>query len=71
MKKETTKWYSFQTLTTSKNGIKWKIYIHKYMKVLKNWEGHKPSEFEFLIDTTTSEIREVRNVELLNKIFTL
>ena len=71
MKKETTKWYSYKTLTTNKNGIKWKIYIHKYMKALKNWKGHKPSEFEFLINTKSGKIKEVRNVELLNKIFTL
>lgn len=71
MKKETTKWYSYKTLTTNNNGVKWKIYLHKYMKQLKNWKGHKPSEFEFLIDTKTGEIKEVRNVQLLSKIFTL
>lgn len=73
MKKETktTKWYSYKRLTTQKNGVSWKIYIHKYMKVLKNWKGHKPSEFDFLIDTETGEIQEVRNVELLKDIFPL
>ena len=68
MKKELINWYSYQTLTTSKNAIKWKIYIHKYMKVLKNWKGHKANEFEFCINSK-GEIIEVRNVKLLISIF--
>jgi len=70
-KRDGTKWYSYKQLTTSKNGVAWKIYINKYMKVLKNWKGHKPSEFEFLINISTGEIQEVRNVQILSDIFFL
>ena len=70
MKKVKTKWFSYHTLTTRAHSVRWKIYIHRYMKALKNWKGHKPSEFEFLIDIETGEIKELRNVQLLNKIFT-
>lgn len=70
-KRHGSKWYSYKQLTTSKNGVAWKIYINKYMKVLKNWKGHKPNEFEFLVNTSTGEIQEVRNVQILSSIFFL
>ena len=63
------KWFSYNTLTTSKGGIKWKIYLNKYIKSIKSWKGCKPKEFEYLIDLKTGEVKNVRNVMILSDIF--
>jgi len=63
------KWFSYNTLTTSKEGIKWKIYLNKYIKSIKSWKGCKPKEFEYLIDLKTGEVKNVRNVMILSDIF--
>ena len=71
MKKESkTKWYSYKELTTSKNGIKWKIYLNQYIKGCKGWKDCKPNEFEYQLDLR-GNITEVRNVKMLSKIFTV
>lgn len=62
------KWYNYQQLTNGKNGIKWKIYLSKYIKTLKGWKGCKPHEFEYKINKL-GEIKEVRNVMMLADIF--
>ena len=63
------KWFSYNTLTTSKGGIKWKIYLNKYIKSIKSLKGCKPKEFEYLIDLKTGEVKNVRNVVILSDIF--
>ncbi len=71
MKKESkTKWYSYKELTTSKYGIKWKVYLNKYIKGCRGWKHCKANEFEYLLDSK-GNITEVRNVKMLSKIFTV
>jgi len=64
------KWYSYKELTTSKYGVKWKIYLNKYIKECKGWKNCKANEFDFLLDSKGG-VKEVRNVKLLGGIFSI